>query len=74
MLAFRFMQEGPNTSLSWLLYALLGFMVVVILVGALTSRQKNGTASKSTREAEESTAKPKTILKSRKVPSRKKSK
>jgi len=74
MPAFRFLQEGPNTDLSWLLYVLLGFLVLVIVIGAQASRQKNGAASKSTREAGELPAKSKATTKVRKPPLKKKSK
>jgi hypothetical protein len=73
MLALRFLQEGQNTDLSLLLYALLGFLVVVIVVGALASRQKNEAATKSGQEAGEASVKPKTSSKGKKSPSRKKS-
>jgi hypothetical protein len=33
-------EEGPNTSLSWLLWVALAFFVVMVLVGWLTSRNK----------------------------------
>jgi hypothetical protein len=33
-------EEGPNTSLSWLLWIALGFFVIMVLVGWWTSRNK----------------------------------
>lgn len=35
-------EEGPNTELSWLLYATLGFFLLMVIVGWLTSRRNNG--------------------------------
>ncbi|HEX2697784.1 MAG TPA: hypothetical protein VHM28_08750 [Anaerolineales bacterium] len=55
MLALRSMQEGPNTDLSWLFYALIGFLVLVIAAGAWVSRDKTQSASK--RKLPEKTAK-----------------
>jgi len=43
-------EEGPNTELSWLLYAALGFFLLIIIVGWLTSRRNEGQAE-VTREA-----------------------
>ncbi|MCL4527813.1 MAG: hypothetical protein M1282_00175 [Chloroflexi bacterium] len=40
MLTMSFLQEGPNTSLVWLFYVLLAFLLLVIVVGALTSREE----------------------------------
>ena len=40
MFMIRFLYEGPNTDLSWLLFVVLGSFVLVILVGALASRVK----------------------------------
>ncbi|GEM_PF-6776176 len=74
MLASDFLQEAPNTDLSWLFYVLLGFMFVVIAVGALANRQKNGAASKSAHEAGESSAKSKATAKVRKSPLKRKTK
>lgn len=34
------LQEGPNTSLSWLLWVALGFFVLMVLIGWWTSRNK----------------------------------
>jgi hypothetical protein len=40
MYAIRFLaEEGPNTELSWLLFLALGFFVLMIIVGWLTSRR-----------------------------------
>jgi Helix-hairpin-helix domain len=36
----RFAEEGPNTSLSWLLWVALAFFLVMVIVGWLTSRNK----------------------------------
>jgi predicted flap endonuclease-1-like 5' DNA nuclease len=33
-------QEGPNTSLSWLLWIVLGFFLLMVVVGWLVSRNK----------------------------------
>jgi len=33
-------EEGPNTSLSWLLWVALGFFFLMVVVGWLTSRNK----------------------------------
>lgn len=35
-----FLQEGPNTSLAWLLWVALGFFVLIVLIGWWTSRNK----------------------------------
>jgi len=35
-------EEGPNTELSWLLYAALGFFLLIVIVGWLTSRRSDG--------------------------------
>jgi predicted flap endonuclease-1-like 5' DNA nuclease len=34
------LQEGPNASLSWLLWVVLGFFLLMVVVGWLTSRNK----------------------------------
>lgn len=34
------LQEGPNNSLSWLLWVVLGFFVLMVVVGWLVSRNK----------------------------------
>lgn len=45
MYAIRFLaEEGPNTELSWLLFAALGFFLLMIVVGWLTSRGNGGQA------------------------------
>jgi hypothetical protein len=36
--------EGPNTELLWLLYAGLGFLLLVVLTGWLTSPKETGQA------------------------------
>lgn len=35
-------EEGPNTNLLWLLLAALGFFLLIVIVGWLTSRQNGG--------------------------------
>jgi large subunit ribosomal protein L17 len=41
MFAQMVLQEsGPNTELGWLLYVFLGFVVLMVVVGWLTSRRK----------------------------------
>jgi len=41
MSAMTFLEEaGPNTELGWLLYLFLGFFLLMIVVGWLTSRRK----------------------------------
>jgi len=35
-------EEGPNTELSWLLYAALGFFLLMVIIGWLTSRRNDG--------------------------------
>lgn len=41
MVAVIFLEEaGPNTELGWLLYLFLGFFVLMVIVGWLTSRRK----------------------------------
>lgn len=40
MYAIRFLaEEGPNTELSWLLFVALGFFLLIIIVGWLTSNR-----------------------------------
>jgi len=34
-------EEGPNTELSWLLFAALGFFFLMVIVGWLTSRRND---------------------------------
>lgn len=56
MYAIRFLSEaGPNTELSWLLFAALGFFLLIIIVGWLTSR-RNGEQAEVKHEAHESHA------------------
>lgn len=41
MFAVRFLEEaGPNTELGWLLYVFLGFFLLMVIVGWLTSGRK----------------------------------
>ena len=40
MLVLRLLQEAPDTSLSWILYVLLGLLALALVVGALTRRQQ----------------------------------
>jgi len=45
MYAIHFLsEEGPNTELSWLLFIVLGFLLLMIIVGWLTSRRNGGQA------------------------------
>jgi hypothetical protein len=45
MYAIRFLaEEGPNTELNWLLFLALGFFLLMIIVGWLTSRRNGGQA------------------------------
>ena len=44
-------EEGPNTSLSWLLWVALGFFFLMVVVGWLTSRNK-GSKPEVQREAQ----------------------
>ncbi len=74
MLAMSFLQEGPNTSLVWLFYVLLAFLFLVIIVGALASREKQDLNSEPKSEIGEEAAKPKSAGKTRRLSSRKKSK
>ncbi len=37
-------EEGPNTELLWLLFITLGFLLLMIIVGWLTSRRNGGQA------------------------------
>jgi len=37
-----FLQEGPDTSLSWLLWIVLGFFFLMVVVGWLVSRNRGG--------------------------------
>ena len=47
-------EEGPNTELSWLLYAALGFFLLMVIVGWLTSRRNDGQVE-ATNEADDLT-------------------
>jgi len=38
------LQEGPNASLSWLLWIVLGFFLLMVVVGWLVSRNQGGQA------------------------------
>ena len=43
MYAFHFLaEEGPNTELTWLLLIALGFFLLMIVIGWLTSRRNGG--------------------------------
>jgi len=43
MYAIHFLsEEGPNTELSWLLFIVLGFFLLMVIVGWLTSRRNGG--------------------------------
>jgi len=45
MYAIHFLsEEGPNTELSWLLFIVLGFLLLMIIIGWLTSRRNGGQA------------------------------
>ena len=45
MYAIHFLsEEGPNTELSWLLFIVLGFFLLMVIVGWLTSRRNGGQA------------------------------
>ncbi len=35
-------EEVPNTSLEWLLYIVLAFLLLMVIVGSLVSRTKQG--------------------------------
>ena len=51
MYAIRFLaEEGPNTELSWLLFIGLGFFLLMIVVGWLTSR-RNGEQAEVTHDS-----------------------
>lgn len=39
MYAIRLAEEGPNTELSWLLFIALGFFLLMIIIGWLSSRR-----------------------------------
>ncbi len=71
MLAMSFLQEAPNTSLVWLFYVLLAFLLLVVIVGALTGRQKT---ESSAPKPEEPAPKSKQPVKTKRPSSRKRSK
>ncbi len=48
-------EEGPNTDLSWLLFAALGFFLLIVIVGWLTSRRNDGQVE-ATNEADDLTS------------------
>jgi len=48
-------EEGPNTELSWLLFIVLGFFLLMVIVGWLTSR-RNGEQVEVQHEAHKSHA------------------
>jgi len=48
-------EEGPNTELSWLLYTALGFFLLMVIVGWLTSRRNDG-HFEATNEADDLTS------------------
>ena len=50
MLAVSLIQAGPDTDLSWILYVLLGVLLFVVIIGALTSWGSNRPALFSERE------------------------
>ncbi len=52
MLALQFLQEGVNTDLSWLLYGLLTFFVIVIVVGTVAGLKEKESAPVPEHEAE----------------------
>lgn len=72
MFAMSFLQEGPNTGLMWLFYILLAFLLLVVIVGALTSREKTESASKSRQKTEDPASKPRSPVKAKRSFSRKK--
>ena len=75
MLAMSFLQEGPNTSLVWLFYVLLAFLLLVVVVGALTSHEKTESfAPKPGEKPEELALKSKQPGRAKRQASRKKSK
>jgi hypothetical protein len=51
MSALHSLPEGPNATLAWLLYSLLGFLALVIIVGAWVDRGRGAPDSKSEHEA-----------------------
>lgn len=66
MHALGVLQEGPNTQLSWILYVLIGLLLLAIVVGAWTSREKKEPAPKPEKP------KPEKQVAARSVPARKK--
>jgi hypothetical protein len=50
MHALHLFQEIPDTELLWLLYGLIGLLIVVIIVGSLTNRGKDHPTPESERE------------------------
>ncbi len=42
MQSLLILQEGVDTSLNWLFFTLLGFMAVVVIVGAVVGRGSDG--------------------------------
>ena len=48
-------EEGPNTDLSWLLFAALGFFLLIVIVGWLTIRRNDGQVE-ATNEADDLTS------------------
>ena len=52
MLALPILQESPNMGLSWLLYVLIGLLLLAIVVGAWVSRTKTEAGPKSEKAAE----------------------
>lgn len=74
MLALPILQEGPNVGLYWLLYVVIGLLLLAIVVGAWTSRKKTEAGSKSKKATEiPATKKQSTGRKPRKSASKKQS-
>ena len=48
-------EEGPNTELSWLLYVTLGFFLLMVIIGWLTSR-RNDEQAEAAHEADDLTS------------------
>ncbi len=73
-----FLQEGPDSELSWLFYVLIAFMALVILSGILASlihhRQVQGQEADLEPQVKPSLPKTKSRRKPGKTPSRKKAK
>lgn len=57
MLGMPYLQEGPNTSLAWLLYLLVSVMALVIVVGALTAAGESHTEKPASQVKQESEVK-----------------